>query len=241
MLIRSFLVMLVIFGGLSLGDAPVVSSYAFAEEAEKHDGEKDGDHKHEKGHDDHDHGDGHTPLSEKGVGTGLIPGQPDENGNVSPWRTDLSIYSLIVFLVLLAIMTKFAWGPIIEALDAREENIRKNIDHAEQLRQDSEALLAQHAKKLDAAQDEVREIIAEAKRDAEHTKKEIEAKAQDEAKLTQDRAVEEINRARDQALNDLFDSMSSQVTTATEQVIGRSLTDEDRERLVTDAISQFSS
>jgi F-type H+-transporting ATPase subunit b len=89
-------------------------------------------------------------------------------------------------------------------------------------------------------QDEVKAIIDEAKQDAEHTKNDIIEQAQKEAKLTQERAIHEIERSRDAALKELFDTMSSQVASATEHVIGRSLNDDDRNRLIDEALSQFS-
>jgi F-type H+-transporting ATPase subunit b len=97
-------------------------------------------------------------------------------------------------------------------------------------------MLAAHAEKLDKVQDEIRELLAEARRDAEHTKTEIMAAAQKEAEATRHRAVQEIERARDQALDDLFAHMAKCVEEATERVVGRSLTGADHERLITEAL-----
>jgi len=155
------------------------------------------------------------------------------------FRKDLAAYTFVVFLLLLVVLTKYAWGPVTEALDEREESIRKNIEDAETARIRSEEILAEHAGKLNAVQDEVREIIAEARRDAEHTKAEIVASAQKEAEATANRATEEIERARDNALAELFSTMSVQVTEATEHVLGRTINEEDRGRLVDEALAQL--
>lgn len=155
------------------------------------------------------------------------------------WRYDLSVYSFAVFLLLVIVLKKFAWGPVTEALDEREENIRKNIEDAETARVRSGEILAEHAKKLESVQDEVREIIAEARRDAEHTKSEIVAAAQSEAEATKNRAMDEIDRAKDHALSEIFGTMSAQVTEATEHVLGRAINDEDRGRLVDEALAQL--
>ncbi|WP_339745291.1 F0F1 ATP synthase subunit B [uncultured Rubinisphaera sp.] len=195
------------------------------------------------GHDDHAGLDHHDELHGEHDVHHSHPGEPA--GEVKPfdpkdWRLDLSIYSFVVFLLLLAALTKFAWGPIVTALDEREENIRKNIEDAEVARIRAEEMLAAHAAKLDAVQDEVREILAEARRDAEHTKSEILASAQKESELTKNRGIEEINRARDQALDELFRTISTQVTDATEHVIGRALNEEDRNRLIDESLAQLS-
>jgi len=190
------------------------------------------------GHDGDHAGDDHAGLDHH-------PHVGEPEGEVKPfdpkdWRLDLSIYSFVVFLLLLAALTKFAWGPIVTALDEREENIRKNIEDAEVARIRAEEMLAAHAAKLDAVQDEVREILAEARRDAEHTKSEILASALKESELTKNRGIEEINRARDQALDELFRTISTQVTDATEHVIGRALNEEDRNRLIDESLAQLS-
>ncbi len=156
------------------------------------------------------------------------------------WRTDLTIYSLVVFLLLLFVLSKFAWGPVINALDTREENIRRNIEEAEVALVRAEELQKEREAKLDAVQDEVREILAEARRDAEHTKAEIMATAQKEAEATRKRALDEVDRARAQALNEIFGSMTAQVTAATEHVLGRALTGEDQNRLVEQSLAELS-
>lgn len=156
-------------------------------------------------------------------------------------KKDLALWSLVTFLVFILVLRLFAWGPLIEGLDKRETNIRGQLAEAEAARLKAEQMLKEHARKLDAVQDEVKAIIEEAKRDAEHTKNDIIQTARKEAQTTQDRAIHEIERARDQALKELFDTMSMQVAQATEHVIGRSLGGDDQQRLIDEALAQFSS
>jgi len=167
------------------------------------------------------------------IGTDGVSEDPAE------FKTDLAIYTFLVFALLLALLYKFAWGPVTEGLERRELSIRDNIAAAEAARIKAEKMLAEHAEKLAKVQDEVREIIAEARRDAEHTKNDIIATAQKEAEASRVRAVNDIERARDQALDNLFDHMARCVNQATEQVIGRALTGADNERLIDEALSGF--
>jgi len=160
--------------------------------------------------------------------------------SVSDFQTDLAIYTFIVFLGLMGLLGKFAWGPISSGLDKREEGIRQNIADAEEIREKSATLLSDHEAKLAGVQEEVKEILAEARRDAEHTKNEIMAAAQSEAEATRDRALGDIERARDQALKDLFDQVSTQVAAATEHVLGRSLDAADQQRLIDEALADVS-
>lgn len=157
-----------------------------------------------------------------------------------PHEVDLAVWSLIVFIVFVVVLKKLAWAPLSKALDQRQSKIEGDLQGAEEARVKAERMLVEHQQKLDAVQDEVREIIAEARRDAETTKQDIIETAQKEAEAMQSRAVGEIERARDAALKDLFDQVTTQVTQATETVVGRSLTGEDHSRLIDEALREIS-
>ena len=155
------------------------------------------------------------------------------------WTRDLALFSLVTFVVYLAVLRVGAWGPLRAGLTERERRIRQDIADAEANRLKSEAMVKEHEARLAKVQDEVREILAEARRDAEHAKLEIATIAQKEAEATKQRAIAEIVRSKDQALAELFDFVSNNVLKATEQVIGRSLTGTDHERLVKESLSQL--
>lgn len=178
-----------------------------------------------------------APSHEDG---GETAGEHDEGGVPLDFAADLAFWSLVVFVIFFLVLKRYAWGPLSAALNEREAGIRKDIEDAEAARQRAEAMLAEHAAKLDQVQDEVREIIAEARRDAEHTKQDIVSEAQKEAEATKNRAVREIERARDAALKEMFDTLSSRVATATEHVLGRSVNNDDQDRLIDEALAQFS-
>lgn len=166
---------------------------------------------------------------------------PHPEGVPLSFKKDLAIWSLVTFVLFAIVLRTFAWGPLSDGLNTREQRIREDIAAAERNRLQTEKLLAEHAKKLEKVQEEVREIVAEARRDAEHTKQDIVNEAQREAEATKQRAISEINRARDGALKDLFDVMGKQVASATEHVLGRSLTPGDQDRLINEALAEISS
>lgn len=166
-------------------------------------------------------------------------GEHAEGGVPMNFQQDLALWSLVAFLIFLWLLKKLAWTPLIEGLDNRENRVREDIAKAEEARTKAQEMLQEHEKKLDAVQDEVREILAEARRDADHTRQEIVSAAQKEAETTRQRAVEDINRAKEQALSELFEAVNNQVAFATEHVLGRSMTDDDQQRLIDEALEQF--
>jgi F-type H+-transporting ATPase subunit b len=184
--------------------------------------------------------DGEGETAEKGkTAEGEGHGAHDTSAPLIP-GTDLVLISVITFGLFLIVLRKFAWGPLIDGLDTRESKYRKLLADAQQDRDRAVALLGDYESKLKAAQAEVDEIIAEARRDAERTKTDIVAAAQSEAETTRNRALEDIGRARDQAVAELFDHMRTNVVAATEQVLSRSLNDDDHQRLVDEALAQVS-
>lgn len=173
---------------------------------------------------------GHAEAAHEGGGHHGLP---------MDWTQDLALFSLITFVVYVAVLRAGAWGPLQAGLNQRELGIRQNIADAEANRLKSEAMLKEHELKLAKVQEEVRDILAEARRDAEHTKQDIVATAQKEAEATKHRAIAEIERSKDQALAELFEFVSTNVVNATEHVIGKSLSGADHDRLVQDALSQI--
>jgi F-type H+-transporting ATPase subunit b len=101
-------------------------------------------------------------------------------------------------------------------------------------------MLRQHQAKLDSVQEDVKAILAEARLDAERTKTDIIASATTEATAVKNRAIAEIDRAKDQALHEVFSNLADQVAKATEQVVGRTVTGDDQSRFIREALAQVS-
>lgn len=154
-------------------------------------------------------------------------------------NVDLALWSAVTFLFFLFVLKKLAWKPLVDGMNAREGKIRQDITDAESNRLKAEGLLKDYETKLAKSADEVKAILAEARRDADHAKQEIMATAEKESGAMRQRAVADIERARDQALGDLFDFVSKNVMQATEQVVGRSLNGADQERLVREALASL--
>lgn len=169
------------------------------------------------------------------------PGAKAEKGvpGMVPTSQDLPLWSLVTFVLMMLVLGKFVWPSLNAGLLERERKIRQDITDAETNRHKSEAMLKEHEARLAKVQDEVREILAEARRDAEHARLEIVTTAQKEAEATKQRALAEIERSKDLALTELFEFVSTNVLNATEHVIGRSLTGTDHERLVRESLSQL--
>jgi F-type H+-transporting ATPase subunit b len=203
--------------------APKADAHAPAADSHSH-----GEAGHDAAHGGDAHGHEHAHIGEK-----------DVNKEPQEFRTDLAIFSAIVFGMLAGGLYFTAWPKILGALEAREAGIRNAIADAENAKVQAEAFMKEHKGRLEAVENQVKEILAEARRDAEHTKADIVKSGEAEAETLKNRAIAEINRAKDQALDELFSTLAKQVSQATEQVVGRALTGADQERLIQDALQQF--
>ena len=154
---------------------------------------------------------------------------------------DLAIFTAIVFVMLLLVLRKFAWGPITEALDKREQGIADYAEQAKQSARQAEQTLVKYQARLDAAADEVREMIAEARRDADSTKQRIVAEAQDAAQKERDRALADIEAAKNKALSELAQKSIDTAVALAGQVVRREIKTADHATLIQEALLKFPS
>ncbi|MDH5760272.1 MAG: F0F1 ATP synthase subunit B [Gemmatimonadota bacterium] len=140
--------------------------------------------------------------------TAGVPGSvraAEEAGTTPLFSVNLgtTVWTAIVFLMLLGILWKFAWGPILAAADAREKGIQDALDEAARRNDEATKLLEEHRRQLSDARRQANELIAEGKAAGERVRKEIEEKARTEGQGIVDRARAEIERERDAAIDAL--------------------------------------
>ena len=160
--------------------------------------------------------------------------------NPLKFDVDLGLWTLVVFLGLLAILTKFAWRPIIDGLDARELGIAKDIDDAEQANQKAQDNLAQYEAKLASVNDEAAAILAEARSDAAAIKEKAQTEAAEETQRTKERALADIESAKSASIQELAESSVDTAVSLAGNIVGRSLEKKDHSSLIDKAVDRFS-
>lgn len=153
---------------------------------------------------------------------------------------DLAIWTAVVFILLFAVLRTFAWPQISAALEERERKMEANIAEAQALTEAAKRVLAEHEAKLAATAGEIREMLEEARRDADATRKRIEADGHKAAKDELDRALREIGRARDAAVHDLAVSSANVAIDLARTVVKQDISAERQQQIVRDALSQLS-
>ena len=170
-----------------------------------------------------------------------IPTPSHGNPNTDPLSIDpdLAIWTVVVFVLLLAVLWKFAWGPILAGLEKREHAIAEEIASAKRQHEEANALVAQYEARLAAAGDEVRALLDEARRDADHARQAILAEAKSAAEAERLRALHEIESATDGALRSLAERSAQLAVELAGKIVRHNLTPADHTRLIDEAVEKF--
>lgn len=149
------------------------------------------------------------------------------------------VATIVIFALLVAVLGKYAWAPIIAGLKAREEKIRKEIADAEETRAKAEAALRQYNEQLATAEQKARDMLAKATADAENLANQIRARGQQEAEESKERALKDIDAARDQALSEIYQQTADLATRVAEKIIRRNLNPDDQRELVNASLNEL--
>jgi F-type H+-transporting ATPase subunit b len=144
----------------------------------------------------------------------------------------LIIWTIIIFIILLLILKKFAWKPLLTALTGREQSIKTSVEKAEDLRQEAEKLLEENKKRLEQADDESRKIITEGKEFAEKLRNELVSKTNDDTNRMIQKAKEEIERQKIEALNELRGEIANLAVKAAGKIIDENLNTKKQKKLI---------
>jgi F-type H+-transporting ATPase subunit b len=150
----------------------------------------------------------------------------------------LIIWTLVSFLILLILLKKVAFPPILQGMKKREETIKQQLDEAQKTKKEAETLLDDYKRQLADARSEAQKIINEGKGLGESMRKEIVQKAQEESNQIVKRAQEEIELQKQKALMELQEKIADLSIMAASKVISKTLNPEDHRRLVEDYISK---
>ncbi len=151
----------------------------------------------------------------------------------------LFLWSLITFLLLVGLLYKFAYNPLIRLQQKRQDEIHQSIHEAERLRDEAQELLANYKQQLSEAREEATTIIDRARKAGESTKAEVLEEARVQAEATLARARQQIERDTNQALQKIREEVADLTVAATEKVARTGLSGDDQLRLIKEAINEI--
>ena len=153
----------------------------------------------------------------------------------------LFIWTIVTFLVLLTLLAKFAWTPLLEALETRQNAIRKSLDDAQQAKVELERLNVESGHIIQRARVDAEAIIAQSRSDGDRLREEIRAKARTEADHIVKNAERQIQLETSRALEQIRREAVDLSVMIASKIIQRNLSREDNQRLIDDALKQVES
>jgi len=166
-----------------------------------------------------------------------------EEAPLSPFAGNLgnAVWTLAIFVIVVVVLGKFAWGPVLSLLQQREQFIHKSLSDAKRDRDEAEARLKDYAAKLQSAQAEAVAIIEEARRDAERLREELRQRAKSESDTILKNAERQIELQTTRAVQQIRQEAVDMSVAIASKIIQRNISKEDNEKLINDALKQIES
>ena len=150
-------------------------------------------------------------------------------------QSGLIIWTIITFVLLVLVLSKVAWKPLLQALHNRENGIREALRQAEEARKEAATVLAENRQAIAKANEETARLLREGRELADQMKNDIVARAHESAKHAVEQAKDEIQRERDAALVQLRNQVADLAIKAAEKILDESL-DAARQKKIVDKV-----
>ncbi len=164
----------------------------------------------------------------------------EEGAALSPFAGDLgnAIWTLVIFVIVVLVLGKFAWGPVLGLLQQREEFIHRALSEAKRDRDEAELRLKEYAAKLQSAHVEAGTIVEDARRDAERLREEVRQRAKSEADKMVANAQRQIQLETGRALDQIRREAVDLSVMIASKILQRNISKADNEQLIDDALKQ---
>ncbi len=164
-----------------------------------------------------------------------------EGGASNPFAGDIgnALWTLVIFGVVVLILGKFAWGPILDALKGREDFIHDSLAKAKTEREEAQTLLDEYKQQVASAKEEATALVEEGRRDAEVLRQKIEGDARAESQAMLERAKRELGLATESAIQELYAVSGKLATDVASRIIRKELNQAEHERLISESIEEL--
>ena len=164
-----------------------------------------------------------------------------ESPGVFTLNIGTSVWTVVIFLLLLGVLAKFAFPPILGFAAAREARIQQDLDEAKRARAEAAAMIEEHRKQLAEARAQAQQIIAEGTQAADRTRQELLDRARGEQEELLTRTRQEIERERLKAVDSVRTEAVEIALAAASKLISQRLGSDDDRKLVSDYLNRVAS
>ena len=154
-------------------------------------------------------------------------------------NTGLTLWTIATFLVLLTVLKLKAWKPLMDALEARAQQIEESLSKAEKVTAEAEQQAEKNEEILQSARKEAQDIVAQAREAGDKLKQKLEADGTDQYDNMLSKAQEQIDAEKQKALSEIKNTVVEIALQASEKVIKRNLTDADNKKMIEETVDEF--
>jgi len=151
----------------------------------------------------------------------------------------LYIWTIATFLVLVGLLAKFAWGPLLAAMAARQDAIRKSLDEARQAKQELERLNVESARILAQARTDAEAILSATRSDATQFREELKQQARADAAAIVKNAEKQVELEKTRAIQEIRQEAVNLSVTIASKLLQRNVSKDDNLRLIEDTFKQI--
>ncbi len=151
----------------------------------------------------------------------------------------LMVWTLVAFGITLFVLKRYAFGPVQKVIDDRRDRIRASIEEADRAREEARSLLEEHRRLIGQAKSEAEEILGEARKIADAQRERMRQETEDDRQRRLEETKRQIEQATQQALGEIRREVASLSLIAAEKITRKSLTSDDQQRLIDEALSEI--
>ena len=151
----------------------------------------------------------------------------------------LFIWTILTFLILLGLLAKFAWNPLLRALEERQEMIRNSLDDAEKTKRELLRVQQESAEIIAEARAEAQTIVSKSRAEAETVREDLKRKAKEEADGLVKNAERQIQQETARAVQEIRREVVDLSLALASKLIKKHLSQEDNDRLIQDSLKQI--
>ena len=153
----------------------------------------------------------------------------------------LFVWTILTFLLLVFVLAKFAWKPLLKMLQDREDMVRSSIEDAEKAKSELERLNEESEAIMAKARSEAQSILADGKAAAEKVKDDIIAKSKEQANKMREDAGNQIQVEKDKAISEIKKEVVNLTLSVAEKLIQKNLSDADNKSLIEESLKKVQS
>lgn len=174
-----------------------------------------------------------------GFSLAILAFAPEGGGSLVDVNPGLIFWTFVTFIILMIILSKVAWKPILSALNQRESAIRESLEKAEKAQEEARKVLEQNQANLAKAEEESKKIIDQSRAYADKLKDQLMQESREQAKKIIDDASAEIERRKDAAFDELKTQIAAIAVNAAEKILKEKLDPESNKKIVNQYISEI--